>query len=212
MKSLIGFLRNNWALIVVIVLVAGMIPSAYKCGNDAMARKALAEKEKAATETKEIIEANNQKHYAEIDKLVKDYNKVISVKNEKVASLNKEYVEIKTLATKELKIKVSHIIDQQEAIFLLGSEIDKRDKKIVIQNDIIIELNLTLTRTEATFRLTLDRYKIIIDGKDKIISDLNDLFQDAKKLGSKRRIRIAPFAGWTPLNKDKFSAGIGIVY
>jgi len=209
MKSLIGFLRNNWALIVVIVLVAGMIPSAYKCGNDAMARKALAEKEKAATETKEIIEANNQKHYAEIDKHIKQFNEIISGKNEKVASLRGEIEKIEIVSSRDMRamsLSLKDVMDQ----------IEVRDNKIKMQDDLINlvskELTDTKNKTKIIYNETVRKYELILDGKDKIISDLNDLFQDAKKLGSKRRIRIAPFAGWTPLNKDKFSAGIGIVY
>ena len=210
MKSLIGFLRNNWALIVVIVLVAGMIPSAYKCGNDAMARKALAEKEKAATETKEIIEANNQKHYAEIDKHIKQFNEIISGKNEKVASLRGEIEKIEIVSSRDMRamsLSLKDVMDQ----------IGVRDNKIKMQDDLINlvskELTDTKNKTKIIYNETVRKYELILDGKDKIISDLNDLFQDAKKLGSKRRIAIRPFAGWAPVKlADDWRAGIAITY
>lgn len=209
MKSLLNFLKNNWLAITVFLLIFSMIPSAYKCGNDVMVRKALAEKEELYAEARDMVKKVEVKYKKDIEKLNKEFSETVNRKDEKIIDAKKKIKSIETVSARDMKamsLSLKDIMDQVEI----------RDGKIRMQGDLInlMSKELTDTRNQAEIlhNQVVLKYEAILEGKDKIISDLNELFEDVKKIGSKRRIRIAPFVGWTPLSEDKFSAGIGVVY
>jgi len=206
MKNIGEFLKNNWAIIAIIILCAFAMKGAYNCGRSGRDHEIHLQKQKLHNEMRKKEEAIIEKSKEEIEELKKKYDKAISDKNENVASLRSEIEKIEITSTVELKRTGAEKLE-------LIVQIEKRDEKIGILENIVVELELTIKSQKVTHDLIVKKYERILEGKDKIIQSLNELYEDTRRLSYKRRVRISPFLGWAPIELgENWRAGIAITY